>query len=193
MKHRLREVLETTALVLISALLFIAFFDVNDWVFSSIEYRHGINWIFLPAGFRVILVLVMGLPGSIGIMLSTWVIDRAALQSGQASVVLLNSVVSGFTPWIVMKVMEKRGKFGIELHQLGSTQLLNFTLIYAASNALLHQLGWWLFDHASITPWIDIWPMFIGDVLGALIMLYAFKGLLSMLKPAALPSQSDRL
>ena len=56
-----REILETAALILISTLLFVAFFHVNGWVFAGIEYRQGVNWIFLPAGFRVLLVLTMGI------------------------------------------------------------------------------------------------------------------------------------
>lgn len=192
MTYSLREALETAALILISGLLFIAFFDVNDWAFADMEYREGVNWIFLPAGFRVVLVLVMGLPASVGIMLGTWFIDREGFQASQPSLILLNGVVSGFTPWIIMKMMERRGKFGTQLRLLNSTQLLNFTLMYAAGNAVLHELGWWLMDHASVNLWVDIWPMFIGDAVGALIMLYAFKGLLGMLKPAARTSNSDR-
>lgn len=192
MTYSLREALETAALILISGLLFIAFFDVNDWAFADMEYREGVNWIFLPAGFRVVLVLVMGLPAGVGIMLGTWFIDREGFQASQPSLILLNGVVSGFTPWIIMKMMERRGKFGTQLRLLNSTQLLNFTLMYAAGNAVLHELGWWLMDHASVNLWVDIWPMFIGDAVGALIMLYAFKGLLGMLKPAARTSNSDR-
>jgi hypothetical protein len=192
MNYRFREALETSALILISALLFVAFFHVNDWVFSSIEYRHGVNWVFLPAGFRVILVLIMGIPACMGIMLGTWFIDRTAFETGQSIITLFNGIASGFTPWVVMKVLENREKFGTQLQQLTSTQLLNYTLIYAASNAFVHQLGWWLLDRASVNPLIDIWPMFIGDTVGALIMLYAFKGLLATHKaPAPAISKSD--
>ena len=193
MNYSVREALETAALILISALLFVAFFHVNDWVFAGIEYRHGVNWIFLPAGFRVILVLTMGIPAGMGIMLGTWYLGRAGFETGQASLILLNGTISGFTPWVIMKTLENRGKLGTQLQQLNSTQLLNFTLIYAAGNAALHQLCWWLLDHASVNPWVDIWPMFIGDALGALIMLYAFKGLLGLLKPSTLTSNSDGL
>lgn len=69
--------------------------------------------------------------------------------------------------------------------------MLNFTLIYAAGNAFLQQLGWWLTDHASVNPWVDIWPMFVGDALGALIVLYALIGLMGMVKPSVRTSNSD--
>jgi hypothetical protein len=190
-KYRLREALETSVLIFISALLFSIFFQVNEWAFASIEYRHGVNWIFLPSGFRVILVLVMGIPGSIGIMLGTWFIERIAFESGQHIIALFNGVASGFTPWVIMKILKNHGRFSPLVQQLTIAELINFTLIYSTGNALVHQLGWWLLDHASVNPFIDIWPMFIGDTLGALIMLCAFKGLLLMHKAIMSPQRSD--
>jgi len=63
---------EQAALALMSAVLFVSFFEFNNWIFSSFQYSEGINWIFLPAGFRVIMVLTMGLPGAIGLILGSW-------------------------------------------------------------------------------------------------------------------------
>jgi hypothetical protein len=191
MKTSLRILIETAALVLISAMLFVGFFHVNNWVFSDLEYRHGVNWVFLPAGFRVILVLVMGLPASIGIMLGTWFIDSTGPETSPYVMTMLNGVVSGFTPWLVMKVLDQGERFGLHLQELTSVKLMEFTLIYAACNAVLHQLSWWLRDHNSINLWVDLWPMFIGDAVGALLMLYAFKGLLGLLK-SPLPNSKIR-
>jgi hypothetical protein len=191
MKPSLRTLIETAALVLISAVLFVGFFHVNNWVFSGLEYRHGVNWVFLPAGFRVILVLIMGLPASIGIMLGTWFIDSTGSETSPYVMTLLNGVVSGFTPWLVMKVLDQGERFGLHLQELTTLKLMEFTLIYAACNAVLHQLSWWLRDHNSINLWVDLWPMFIGDAVGALLMLYAFKGLLGLLK-SPLPNSKTR-
>ena len=190
MKPSLRTLIEMAALILISAVLFVGFFHINNWVFSGLEYRHGVNWVFLPAGFRVILVLIMGLPASIGIMLGTWFIDSAGSENLPYVMSLLNGVVSGFTPWLVMKVLDQGGKFGPQLQELTTVKLMEFTLIYAACNAVLHQLSWWLRDHNSINLWVDPWPMFIGDAVGALLMLYAFKGLLGLLKGPLATSKS---
>lgn len=177
MIYRAREAAETSALILISGVLFVLFFTLNNWVFAAIEYRQGINWIFLPAGFRVILVLVMGLPASVGIMAGTWFIDRSVLETTQYSISLMNGIVSGFTPWLVMKAMDSRQQFGAFLQHFSSAQLLNFTLIYAICNALAHHLCWWLFDSETVNLLVDVWPMFVGDAIGALLMLYAFKGI----------------
>ena len=69
MSPLIQRTLQKTALTLISAVLFVGFFKFNDWIFHTLEHSKGVNWVFLPAGFRVILVLVLGLPGALGLML----------------------------------------------------------------------------------------------------------------------------
>jgi hypothetical protein len=166
---------EKTALTLISAVLFVAFFQLNDWIFSSFQYSDGISWVFLPAGFRVILVLVMGLPGAMGLMLGSWFIDRDLFTQSGATLAFLNGVVGGLTPWLVLKYLTYRQWLSPQLQSLNVLQLLNMTLIFAAASALTHQMVWLLLERPHLNIWVDIWPMFVGNALGALLMLYGFK------------------
>ena len=109
-------------------------------------------------------------------------IDQSHLQHGHTTLVVLTGVVSGFSPWLVLQGMKRWSGLHAELRNLDHQQLLNFTLLYSATNAVLHQVLWLIIPVHEHRLWVEIWPMFVGDVLGALIMLYAFKGLLGMLK-----------
>mgnify|MGYP000210913359 CR=1 FL=1 len=183
MRFSLRHVAEAAVLSLISAALFAGFFRLNDLIFSALEHSQGVNWIFLPAGFRVLLVLGMGLPGCVGIFLGNLYLDQKNLFApDHAGMTLMTAVVSGFTPWVVMNAMKHVHMLDASLQKLTHQQLLNFTLFYAAANAIFHQMTWSLGNATAHQPWIEVWPMFIGDVLGAMIMLYAFKGLLNLFK-----------
>ncbi len=175
MNTLVRNFLEKTALTLISAVLFVGFFELNDWIFSSFEYSEGISWVFLPAGFRVILVLVIGLPGAMGLMIGSWFIDRDLFTQSDATLAFLNGVVEGLTPWLVFKYLNHRQWLSPQLQSLNVIQLLNMTLIFAAASALTHQLVWLLLERPHLNIWVDIWPMFVGNALGALMMLYGFK------------------
>ena len=53
----IRKAAEIAVMVALSALLYVTFFRLNDLVFSGFEHIPGVNWVFLPAGFRVLLVL----------------------------------------------------------------------------------------------------------------------------------------
>ena len=114
MSKPLASLSQWALMLLISSFLFVEFFRLNDWLFSALEHTHGVNWIFLPAGFRILLVLVFGMPGALGI-------------------------------------------------------------VYALVNAVSHQLIRWTFQPETAKPWLDVWPMFIGDAIGALVMLYVMK------------------
>lgn len=185
MNKALRDTFEKTVLTLISAVLFVGFFQLNDWIFSIFEYSEGISWVFLPAGFRVILVLVMGLPGALGLMLGSWFIDRDLFTQSGATLAFLNGVVGGITPWLVMRYLTHRQWLSPQLQSLNVLQLLNMTLIFAAASALTHQLVWLLMERPHLNIWVDIWPMFVGNALGALLMLYGFKFVLDRVRRKA--------
>lgn len=143
--------------------------------FSSLEYSEGITWVFLPAGFRVILVLVLGLPGAFGLMLGSWFIDSASFTPKTWFFPFLNGLVSGLTPWLVMKYLTWRGWLSARLEAMTAHHLLNLTLIFSAASASSDQLVWWFLDRPEANFWIDVWPMFIGNALGAFLMLYGMK------------------
>jgi phosphoglycerol transferase MdoB-like AlkP superfamily enzyme len=170
-----RHLAEQAALALTSAVLFVSFFGFNNWIFSSFQYSEGINWIFLPAGFRVILVLTMGLPGAMGLMLGSWYIDSASLTATGWFFPFFNGVVSGMTPWLVMKYLMRRGWLAPQLGQMTAARLLQVTLIFSAASAMSDQLVWWSLEKPDANIWVDVWPMFVGNALGALLMLYGMK------------------
>ncbi len=179
--------LEIVSMVLISALLFILLFRLNDWLFSALEHNEGVNWIFLPGGFRVLLVLVLGVPGAMGIVLANLWLDHDRLAITTWPLTVMIGLASGFGPWLVRAWMEKRGLLDRELRRITSAKLLHFVLLYAAINAISHQLIHWTFGTPDTLPWVDVWPMFIGDTIGALMVLYAFKVVLAQLRRASAP------
>jgi hypothetical protein len=183
MTRSIRYLFEQTALVLTSAVLFVLFFKLNGWVFATLAYNEGISWVFLPAGFRVILVLVLGIPGALGLVLGSWFIDSALFSVDTWLLPFLNGLVSGLTPWLVMKYLQQRGWLAPHIMSMSAQRLLQMTLIFSAASAISHQLLWWLFERPDANILVDVWPMFIGNALGALLMLYGFKFALDRVRP----------
>ena len=60
--------------ICVVALLWLAVFNVNTWLFSHAAFSERAHWIFLPAAFRIIAVLVLGLRGGAGLMLGAYLI-----------------------------------------------------------------------------------------------------------------------
>ena len=184
-----RDVLVQSALLsLTAALLFVVLFRLNDFLFSFLQYTSGVNWVFLPGGFRVMLVLIMGLPGAFGIAAGTlWlnVQSQELLPPGQ---MVLTCLASGFSPWAVKVWMHKRHQLDSDLQKLSAVTLLHFVALYAVLNAIAHQSIRWFFMGTQSHIWLDIWPMFIGDVIGAVVVLYALKLSLPSLRRLLLKS-----
>ncbi|WP_233200620.1 hypothetical protein [Limnohabitans sp. G3-2] len=174
--------LQKTVLALLSAVLFVCFFELNGWLFHDFEHKQGINWLFLPAGFRVILVLVLGLPGALGLMLGSWYIDAGLIDGPNILLAFLNGVAGGLTPWLVMKYLQKQQWLSDQLQKLNPLQLLNLTLSTSAASAAAHQMVWLWLERPQTNFWVDVWPMFIGNVTGALVMLYGFKFVLDRMR-----------
>lgn len=181
MNRLTRQAAEVSVMVATSALLYVGFFHLNALIFSAFEHIEGVNWVFLPAGFRVLLVLGMGLPGATGILLGNCWLDRGNFTQDTLFLLLATGVVSGFTPWCVRYVMEKKHLLAQQLQQLSAHRLLQFVLAYAVANALAHQFVWWALKRPGSNPWVDVWPMFVGDVIGALVILYSLKLMLPAL------------
>jgi hypothetical protein len=49
------------------------------------------------------------------------------------------------------------------------------TLVFSAGSAITHQALWLVMERPNVNFWIDVWPMFFGNLTGALLMLYSFK------------------
>ena len=175
MNLSIRNMAEAVVLSLVGAALFAGFFRLNELIFSALEHSQGVNWIFLPAGFRVILVLTMGLPGAIGLMLGSWYIDSASMTATTWFFPFINGVVSGLTPWLVMKYLIRQGWLAPQLGQMTASRLLQMTIIFSAASAMSDQLVWWSLEKPDANIWVDVWPMFVGNALGALLMLYGMK------------------
>lgn len=74
-----------------------------------------------------------------------------------------------------MKYLTWRGWLSARLEAMTAHQLLNLTLIFSAASASSDQLVWWFLDRPEANFWIDVWPMFIGNALGAFLMLHGMK------------------
>jgi hypothetical protein len=174
-----RHFIEVSVLVTISALLYWLGFEIQDLLFKFTEFIPGVNWFYLPAGLRVLLVLVADVYGSVGITVATLIIDVLHMTDIQGMDLLFTPIVSGFGPLLAMRLaLRQRNRLGHR--QFNAYQLLQFALVYALLNASLHQFVWWLFQRKASFALTDVWPMFIGDLTGALAFLYGWK--LSMRK-----------
>ncbi|MFM7012709.1 MAG: hypothetical protein ACKO0Z_25840 [Betaproteobacteria bacterium] len=182
-----REAIEGAILIAITAGLYWLGYELQGLLFQFTEHIPGVNWFYLPAGLRVLFVLVAGIYGAVGIFAATVVIDLMHMQDLSGALLLLTAAASGFGAWVALWVLRWRGLIAPGLQGLTVAGLLQFACVYATFNALFHQVTWWAFKREGSLLTVDIWPMFVGDLLGALAFLYLWKFAMMAKRSAGLP------
>ncbi len=186
---------------LASGLLFVLFHRFNAWLFSAIEFSHQVNWVFLPSGLRLILILLLDKWGALGIVLGGFWLSADAEDFEWDQ--LVSPILSGGAPYVALLWMKTwQARLGAsqtetaptarclvedDLSGLTPACLVKLSTGFALVSATAHQV-WFALDQAdwgSLMGWV---PMFVGDVLGNLIMLsllwLAIQALLRRGKPS---------
>jgi hypothetical protein len=184
MSKQLGTLAELTFALVISALSYTFLFYINDWLTSELIFSLGVNWIYLPAGLRLFLTLIFGLPGAIGITLVSFLISYYGEFSRDLILCIGIGLVSGFAPYLARVFVISNVRLTSDLSDLNFQKLVICILIYALLSAGLHQ--WWFstmgLENAGGLSHFSV--MLIGDVLGSLLLISLIKYSLDVLKKA---------
>ncbi|MBU3576763.1 hypothetical protein [Polynucleobacter sp. UK-Kesae-W10] len=173
---------EWTAGFLISAIAYGALFYVNSWLTSSLVFGLGVNWIYLPAGLRLFLTLIFGLPGAMGIALASFLISYCGDFPHDLAICVGVGLISGFAPYIARIFVISNVKLEPDLSNLNLPKLVICILVYALLSAGLHQF-WFATNALDDTGTLNhFFVMFLGDVLGSLLLICVIKYGLDVLK-----------
>jgi len=168
--------------IFISALTYGALFYVNLWLTSSFLYSTGVNWIYLPAGLRLFLTLIFGLPGAIGIVLVSFLISYGGALSDDLIICIGTGLISGFAPYMARIFVLRNVELAPDLSNLNLPKLLICILVYAALSAGLHQFWYSTVDLDDAGTMNHFFAMFVGDVLGSLLLISLIKYSLDLVK-----------
>ena len=166
----------------ISAMAYAFLFYLNGWLTNTLIFGLGVNWIYLPAGLRLFLTLIFGLPAAIGIAIASFLISYYGEFPHDLTVCVGVGLISGFAPYLARYFVFSNIRLESDLSNLSFPKLMACILIYSLLSASLHQ--WWfstmtLENTGSVNHFL---VMFIGDVLGSLLLISLIKCCLDLLK-----------
>jgi len=168
--------------LLISAFTYSALYFFNSWITSGLAFGLGVNWIYLPAGLRLFLTLIFGLPGAVGIALASFAISYCGALSSDLTVCIGTGLISGFAPYLARLLIFSNMKLEPDLSNLNLQKLVICILTYALLSASLHQFWFATVGLENTGSFNDFLVMFIGDVLGSLLLISIVKYGLDLLK-----------
>ena len=160
------------------AITWVLFFKLNAFIFASFEKSPFINLVFIPAGVRLVSVLLFDELAVIGLFLGALITSPSFLTNCNQAVLI--SLVSALNPYLAVHVTRRLLKIDHLLNELHAKELLLIGLFSALFNCLSHHF---YFNWAKIkAPWDDCINIFIGDVFGIGIMLTLFVVTLKLIR-----------
>lgn len=166
--------------VLATAALYFGAFSLNQVVFSKLEFAPGVNWIFLPAGLRLLSTLLFAEEGAIGLLLASLLITHFLYPSMDIITGVGASFISAGAPYLTYRLALLYG-MPSSLQLLTAGRLTTLMVVYSVMSAFLHQL-WFVERGISSGLMTGFVAMFFGDLAGSLIIIYAMKMLLAVLR-----------
>jgi hypothetical protein len=160
--------------VLISALLYSILFFLNDWLTETLKYDLGVNWIFLPAGLRLFLILIFGVAGAIGIAFASFTISYFGVFPADLVTCIGIGLISGFVPLFAKWVVVSNTYITNYLSNLSMQKIILCIVIYALMSSGFHQYWFVLrgLESGSINHFL---VMFAGDIAGSILLIALIK------------------
>lgn len=165
--------------VISTAIGFIFCLWLNEHLFAHTEYVRGINWVYLPAGIRLLSTLLLGADGAIGLLVASWIVNFCILFPDDFVRAFVGGIITAAAPYAVYRVAQRRYGLDASLANLTPKRLLILAFAYSVASPLLHHI-WFALRGDTGHLVKHFFVMFVGDLTGSLIVIYALKGLLAL-------------
>lgn len=167
------------AMIVATMVMFVATLALNELLFTRLEFAHGINWVYLPAGVRLLATLLFAHAGAIGLLLVSTLVSFFWFFPDDPVRAAAGTIISTVAPYGVY--LAARHVYGLKasLANLSPRNLLECALMYAIVGPLLHHLWFAFYEHKDglLQSYL---AMFTGDLAGALIVLYSARAVLML-------------
>jgi len=170
-----------TLVVLATAGMYVALFELNSLLFLSFSFSKGVDWVYLPSGLRLAFILIFGVSGALGIGMASFAISLNFYFLGDYQTAIFTGLISGFSPLLARKFCIDFIELDVNLEKLSPSTLLKVSAIFAIISPVLHQL--WFRVRGQTQDFISSTSvMALGDFTGTIIVLYAAKFLINSLQ-----------
>lgn len=163
---------------------------INELVFIQLQQSNGINWVFIPAGIRLLSTLLFGLAGFEGLLLAGVYLNFFHFEFHSDFRAWSGALAGALGPYLAALLvkhwfdLEPRLK-GLTAHRL----LFTGVLCGLMSPVFHHTFMWVLTGHVD---WTALTAMIIGDTIGILIVLCLAKAAIALAERYVLASNLIR-
>ena len=172
MDSKVERCREFAWMVVLTVVLCTVTLALNSWLFATLEFTRGINWIHLPSGVALLATLLFAEAGAAGLLLfslaaASFVFPEEPLRAYVGAVLLVAGSYGTY--------LSARHIYGLDstLSNLTPARLLVLCVAYAVASPLLHHL--WFALQGQPNLWQGFLVMSAGNLAGSLLVIYAAK------------------
>ncbi len=166
------------------AIAWLFFFKLNSFIFSYLEKSQFVTLVFMPAGVRLVAVLIFNELGVIGLFVGALI--TSPIVGTNLTEALIISLISALNPYLSVLITKRLLHVDNLLKKLHAKELILMGLFSALLNSLSHYFYFSLSNlHMSLE---SCEHMLIGDLLGITLMLFLFGLSLKLMRKSTLTS-----
>lgn len=154
---------------------------LNGSLFPFFEHTLRASWIFLPAAFRPLVILLFGGTGAAGLILGAFLTVYGTSPGGLPDELVFSAIL-GLTPWAAVSLGRALLDLPGSLAGLKASHILLLCALCAGLNAITLNGYLWLTGHFDGGA-IQIATVFVGDLLGSTIVLFLISNALAFAMP----------
>lgn len=164
-----------------TVLLFCFTLFLNELLFTKLEFVRGINWIYLPAGMRLLCILLFAEAGAVGLLLVSWGVCFLYFFPDDVLRSFVGGVIAAAAPYLVYRGAGWLAGARTSLAGLTPTRLLAYAVVFSIASPLLHHIWFALRGQENLLSGFLV--MAAGDLVGTLVVLYSAKAMLTLASP----------
>lgn len=159
------------SLVVTSALLWCATWLTNRYLMAGTNIAPGIDLVFIPAGIRLLLVIVFGIWGALGVFLADPLLFMLEFQQGSFGESLVNAAISGFAPYFTVRAFCRLAGVDGSFAKLKPVHLPLLALAVSVVTPLLFNIHFVMQGREQPSEFLhNFTAMMTGDFLGCLFV-----------------------
>jgi hypothetical protein len=162
----------------ITMLAFLGLNWINELLFIQLEQSNGINWVFIPAGIRLLSTLLFGLAGFEGLLLAGIYLNFYHFDFHSDFRAWSGAVSGALGPYLASLFARHWFDLRPRLKGLTARRLLFTGVLCGFMSPLFHHALMWVLT--GLVDWPALTVMIIGDTIGILIVLYIAKGMIAL-------------
>lgn len=168
--------------IVLTVVAFIGMNWVNELLFLQFEQSKGINWVFLPAGIRLLATLLFGFAGFLGLLIASIFLNFQHFVFQDDARALYGAVAASAGPYLAYLFAKHWFDLKPRLGNLTAQRLLFTGMLCGLMSPVFHHAFIWV--QTGLVDWPALMVMITGDIVGILIVLYAAKGMIKLTDPS---------